>query len=94
MKSELDKKWISEKAEHWYETKIKYELNDAQSGFDLAIDANTGEYEIGNGAIELSERLRKRIPDADVFLMKHGSAVTLRSGFRSTYGSLVGPRGD
>ena len=94
MQSKLSPKQISDLGREWYHTKIQHELTDEQLGMDLAIEVTTGDYEIGEGSIELSRRLRQRIPDAEIFLMKHGSTVTLRMGFRSTFGNLVGPESD
>ncbi len=64
---------IGDRAEALYNTRIKYELNDEQLGKFLAIEVNTGEFEIGDDALSTMTALHERIADAEVFLMKHGS---------------------
>ena len=86
MKSQGELKSISDRAHRWYETQIKHELTDDQLGKDLAIDAETGEYEIGDDGIACYEKLRERVPDAKVFRMKHGFRTAFRMGFAGTYG--------
>ena len=81
MKTQLSPEQVSELGREWYNSKIKHELRDGQLGMDLAIEVTTGEYEIGTHGIEVTERLHERITDAEVYLMKHGSFVTMSIGF-------------
>ena len=64
---------IGDRADELYNVRIKHELSDAQLGKFLAIEVNTGEYEVGDEALHAMTALHKRIADAEVFLMKHGS---------------------
>ena len=77
MRTQSELKSISDRAFSWYETRIQHELTDDQIGMDLAIDAETGEYEIGDNSMGLYEKLRERVPNAEVFLMKHGYRETV-----------------
>lgn len=81
MNTQLSPEQASELGRKWYNSKIKHELSDDQLGMDLAIEVTTGEYEIGGERLELADRLHQRIPDAEVYLMKHGSFVTMHLGF-------------
>ena len=81
MKTQLSHEQVCELGREWYNSKIKHELSDDQLGMDLAIEVITGEYEIGNNGIEVTNRLHERVADAEVYLMKHGSFVTMHLGF-------------
>ncbi len=62
-----------EKAKQLYENVIKHELSDDQLGMYLAIDVNSGDYEIGEKSIDIPRTLRARRPNARIFAMLHGS---------------------
>ncbi len=64
---------IGDRAEALYNARIKRELNDEQLGKFLAVEVNTGEYEVGDDALAAMTALHERIAHAEVFLMKHGS---------------------
>lgn len=85
MKTQLPPDKVSELGRNWYNSKIKYELSDDQLGMDLAIEVMTGEYEIGNNGIEVTKRLHERVVDAEVYLMRHGSFVTMYLGFHPDF---------
>ena len=81
MKTQLSPEQVSELGREWYNSKIKRELSDEQLGENLAIEVHTGEYEMDGERLELAERLRERIPDAEVYFMKHGSFITYYLGY-------------
>lgn len=62
-----------ELAKELYENVIKHELTDDQLGMYLAIDVNSGDYEIGEKSLEIPMALRARRPNARIFAMLHGS---------------------
>ena len=64
---------IGDRAEALYNARIRFELCDEELGKFLAIEVNTGEYEVGDDALSAMTALHERIADAEVFLMKHGS---------------------
>ena len=72
-RSAATKRSIGDRAEELYNARIKHELSDAQLGEFLAIEVNTGEYEVHDDALSAMTTLHERIVDAEVFLMKHGS---------------------
>ena len=53
-----------------YERDIAPKLKVEDEGRFVAIDVNTGEWEIGDTE-SVTEVLRARIPDADIFLWRH-----------------------
>ena len=79
-----------------YERDIRRQVEDAYHGKIVAIDVNSGDYAIGDTVSAASKRLRKRLPDADVWsvrvgyrtlrnfggrpLRRGGSMMSLRSG--------------
>ena len=60
-----------ELAKELYENVIKHELTDDQLGMYLAIDVNSGDYEIGEKSLEIPMALRARRPNARIFAMLH-----------------------
>ncbi len=70
-----------EKAKELYENVIKHQLTDDQLGMYLAIDVNSGDYEIGADGLETALAIRKRRPDGRLFRMLHGSYTTGSIGY-------------
>lgn len=64
---------IGDRAKALYNARIRYELSEEELGKFLAIEVNTGEYEVAADALSAMTALHKRIAHAEVFLMKHGS---------------------
>lgn len=58
-----------------YERDIAPQLSDDDRGRYVAIDIKTGEWEIDDTR-DASEILRARVPDADIFLLRHIDIVT------------------
>ena len=69
-----------DQGEALYDASIKDQLNDDQLGMFLAIDTNTGEYEVGDSSMEVTDALHARVADADVYVMRHGRMPTLTIG--------------
>ena len=69
-----------ERGEAIYDALIKDQLNDDQLGKFLAIDANTGEYEVGDSSMAVTDALHARVQGADVYVMRHGRMPTLTIG--------------
>ena len=53
-----------------YESVIAPQLTDDDRGRYVAIDVETGEWEIDDDE-EVTETLRARVPGADIFLLRH-----------------------
>ncbi len=70
-----------EQAKNLYEDVIKHQLTDDQLGMYLAIDVDSGDYEIGATRFETAQTLRKRRPSGRLFGMLHGSYSVGSIGF-------------
>jgi hypothetical protein len=69
-----------------YEKDIRPNLKAEEDGKFIAIDIETGAYELGTDELEACDRLRARLPGAQVWLKQVGSPYLHRFGGR-------GPRG-
>lgn len=69
-----------------YEQKIRPHLKPSDTGKFLAIDIETGEYEIGNDRLEACDLLNARIPDAQIWMVRIGSRSMLFFGGREKQG--------
>ena len=63
-----------------YERDIKPKLKPRDKGKFLAIDIETGDYEIGVDEMRVCHRLRARIPDAQIWLKRVGYPYVHRFG--------------
>lgn len=69
-----------ERAEGFYFDHIKDQLTEADKNRYIAIDGNTGEWEIGDVSEEVTERLRARVPDALIYKLRHITMVSAYFG--------------
>lgn len=60
-----------------YERDILLKIKAGNEGKVVAIDVNTGAYELADEVLESASRLRERVPDAEIFFMRVGER-TLR----------------
>ena len=65
-----------------YETDIRPSLLAKDKGKLVAIDIETGAYEMAKDELAACRRLRKRIPDAQIWLVRVGSRYVHRFGGR------------
>ena len=72
---------IFERAKELYENVIKHKLTDDQLGMYLAIDVESGDYDIGADGLQTALALRKRRPTGQIFRMLHGSYTTGSIGY-------------
>ncbi len=70
-----------ELAKELYENVVKHQLTDDQLGMYIAIDVNSGDYEIGEKSLEIPKALRARRPNARIFAMLHGSYTVGSIGY-------------
>ncbi len=70
-----------DRGEAIYDASIKDQLSDDLLGMFLAIDTNTGEYEIGDSSMAVTDALHARVEGADVYVKRHGHAATFRTGY-------------
>ena len=84
VRSKEETEAVGERGLAIYESEIAPQLSDDDRGRYVAIDVNTGEWEIDDTR-EASNRLRTRILNADIFLLRH---IDIDTGY---FGCL--PRG-
>jgi hypothetical protein len=72
-----------------YETTVKPKLTDEDDGKFVAIDIETGEYEIDSQQLAALDRIHARIPNAQPWLVRIGSRYVHRFG-----GHRIGSRDD
>jgi hypothetical protein len=80
-----DKDEIARRGKDLYERRVrrKVEAEGANEGRFLAIDVESGDYEVADDALEASTGLRYRRPDAVVYLMRVSRPGELpRTAFR------------
>ena len=66
-----------------YERRIRRQVEDDFHGKIVAIDVESGDYAIGDTVSAASKRLRKRLPDADVWSVRVGYRTLRNFGGRS-----------
>ncbi len=75
VRSKEETEAVGERGLAIYERDIAPQLSDHDRGRYVAIDVNTGEWEIDDSR-DATEILRARVPDADIFLLRHIDIVT------------------
>ena len=63
-----------------YEAKVRPHLKKKDHGKFVAIDIETGDYEIAARELAACDRLEARIPDAQIWLMRIGSPYLYHFG--------------
>ncbi|HTU20879.1 MAG TPA: hypothetical protein VMG10_22695 [Gemmataceae bacterium] len=65
-----------------YEKDILPKLTDKDVGKFLAVDIETGQYEIAAEEMKAGNKLRRRLPEAQIWMVRIGYAATRRFGGR------------
>ncbi len=66
-----------------YERDIRPQVETGNKGKIIAIDIETGEYELAEDTVTASERLFQRLPDAQVWFVRIGHRAVHRIGLRT-----------
>jgi hypothetical protein len=85
-KRRYSKEEFARRGDAIYEKVVRPQLATADEGKFVAIDIETGSYEIDADELEACDRLSTRIPDAQIWLVKAGSRYLYRFGGRDTRG--------
>ncbi len=75
------KEEFARRGDEMYERVVRPQLNDSDKGKFVALDIETGEYEIDSKDISASHRLRMRLPNAQVWLLRVGYGAAYHFGF-------------
>ncbi len=71
---------VVERGREIYERDIRSHVDPAYKGKLLAVDVVSGDYDIGDEGVEAAKRLRSRVPNAVVFLVRVGSPTAYKIG--------------
>lgn len=71
---------VARRGEEIYERSIRAEVEADNDGRFLALDVLSGDYEVADGALPASARLRERRPGAVLYLMRVGRPAAFRLG--------------
>jgi len=74
------KEEIAERGDAIYENDVRPRLSSEDDGKFVAIDIETGTYEIDSDELEACDRLRTRIPHAQIWMVRIGSRSVHRFG--------------
>lgn len=74
---------VARRGREFYERSVRREIEGGQEGRFLALDVESGDYEVGDEALPTSARLRERKPGAVLYLMRIGRPAAYRLGWRS-----------
>lgn len=81
-KRRYSKEEFARRGDALYEKEIRPHLKPRDKGKFVAIDIETGAYEIATDELVACDRLNARIPDAQTWLVKVGSRYVVRFGGR------------
>ena len=80
----LSKEEFARRGDQIYETRIRPELTAEAEGKFVAIDIESGSFEVDVDELEACDKLNARVPDAQVWLVRVGSRYLHRFGGRET----------
>jgi hypothetical protein len=66
-----------------YESQVRSEIEADNHGRIVAIDIETGAFEVGDDSLTAAKQLLVRYPDAQIFGIRIGHRAVYRFGFRS-----------
>ena len=76
------KEEFAQRGDHIYETQIKAQVEAGNYGKIVAIDLETGDYEVDMSEIAACDRLEARHPEAQIWMVRIGSRHVRRFGGR------------
>jgi hypothetical protein len=80
----LPKEQICELGDQIFEERIRELVKDRDPMHYVVIDVESGDFEVGSDTHAITDQLRARRPDAQVFCRRVGTRYTVRLGWRAT----------
>ena len=77
------KEEFARRGDEIYETQVRSQVEEGNHGKIVAIDIETGDFEVANLAILAVDRLYERKPDAQPWVIRIGHRAVFRFGSRS-----------
>jgi hypothetical protein len=71
-----------------YDSQVRSQVEAAHHGRIVAIDIESGAFEVGDDSLTAAKQLLARCPDAQIFGIRVGYRAVHRFGFRSPYVSV------
>ena len=81
-KRRYSKEEFARRGDTTYERAVRPNLSSEDSGKFVAIDIDTGDYEIDTDELTAGDRLRARLPEAQIWMVRVGSRAVHRFGGR------------
>jgi hypothetical protein len=82
------KEEFAQRGDYLYETQIKSQVEVGNNNKIVAIDIETGAFEVADEILTATDRLFERIPDAQSWIVRIGHRAVHRFGARSLRKSL------
>jgi hypothetical protein len=82
-----NKQEFARRGDDIYETTVRPNLKAEDEGKFVAIDIDTSEYEVDADELAACDRLRARVPEAQIWLVRVGSRYVHRFGGREQRGT-------
>jgi hypothetical protein len=76
------KEEFARRGDEAYETRVRPHLASEDNGKFAAIDIESGDYELDADEMEAGRRLRDRVPEAQIWMVRVGSRCVHRFGWR------------
>lgn len=86
-KRRYDKEEFARRGDAVYERAVRPNLKPEDEGRFAAVDIETSEFEIHDDELAACDRLRARIPDAQIWMVRVGSRYVHRFGGRDRRGT-------
>ncbi len=81
-KRRYSKEEFARRGDAVYERTVRPKLSPEDTGKFVAIDIDTGEYEIDQDELKAGDKLRARLPEAQIWIVRVGSRYVHRFGGR------------
>jgi hypothetical protein len=77
------KEEFAQRGDSLYETEVRQQVEEGNYGKIVAIDIETGSFEVADDILPATDRLFDRLPDAQPWIVRIGHRVVHRFGSRS-----------
>lgn len=74
---------FAQRGDEIYETQVRPQVEEGNHGKIVAIDIETGDFEVDKSEIAACDRLEARRPDAQIWIVRIGSRYVRRFGGRT-----------
>ena len=77
------KEEFAQRGDELYQTQIRAQIEEGNHGKIVAIDIETGSFEVADDTIAATDQLYDRVPDAQPWVIRIGHRTVYRFGSRS-----------